>query len=197
MPKPEGQARTLNPQEFQEVIDTIRRKSTQPHRDIAILQMSYRSGLRAMEVAGLELRDILDSNGDIKRSITLRKVATKGAKGGVAFLSHPELREALQAYIVLKRSSISTKYDNVFISRKGSPFSPSSMSRLYSHLYKRAGYEGATGHSGRRSLARNLNEQNVSVYNIQKVLRHSNIQTTVKHYLSVDEEVLANLVEGV
>ena len=71
------------------------------------------------------------------------------------------------------------------------------MSRLYTHLYLRAGYEGATGHCGRKSLARNLNEQNVSVYNIQKVLRHSNIQTTVKHYLSVDEETLANLVEGV
>ena len=53
-----------------------------------------------------------------------------------------------------------------------------------------------TCHS-RRGLARALNEQNVSVYNIQKILRHSNIQTTVTHYLSVDEDTLANLVEGV
>ena len=197
MPKQEGTARVINNAEFQEVIETVRRKSTQPLRDIAILQMSFRAGLRAMEVANLELRDIFMPNGDLKRTITLRKAGTKGSKGGVAYLSHPELREALEAYIVLKRSSISTKYENVFISRKGTPFSPSSMSRLYSHLYCRAGYYGCTGHSGRKSLARALNEQNVSVYNIQKILRHSNIQTTVRHYLSVDEETLANLVEGV
>ena len=193
----EGQARPLNSQEIQLVIDDIRRKSTDAWRDIAILQMSYRAGLRAMEICNLKLTDILDSDGEVKRSITLRKAGTKGKKGGIAYLSHPELREALSTYIVLKRSKISTEYENVFISRKGTPFSASSMSRLFSHIYKRAGYEGCTGHTGRRSLARNLNAQNVSVYNIQKILRHSNIQTTVKHYLSVDEETLATLVEEV
>ena len=193
----EGQALPLNPQQFQLVIDNCRQRSMDALRDIAILQMSYRSGLRAMEIAGLKLSDILDSNGEIKRSITLRKASTKGNKGGVAYMSHAELREALDAYIVLKRSNISTEYENVFISKKGTPFSPSSMSRLFTHIYKRAGFEGCTSHSGRRSLCKNLNAQNVSVYNIQKITRHSNIQTTVNHYLSVDEETLANLVEEV
>lgn len=193
----EGQARPINNEEFQKVIDQTRRKSTDALRDIAILQMSYRAGLRAKEIAELKLSDCMDAEGEIKRSIALRKVATKGGKGGVAYLSHTELREALSAYIVLKRSKISTQYENVFISRKGTPFSPSSMSRLFSHIYMRAGFEGCTGHTGRRSLAKNLNAQNVSVYNIQKILRHSNIQTTVNHYLSVDEETLANLIEGV
>ncbi len=193
----EGQALPLNPQQFQLVIDNCRQRSMDALRDIAILQMSYRSGLRAMEIAGLKLSDILDSNGEIKRSITLRKASTKGNKGGVAYMSHAELREALDAYIVLKRSNISTEYENVFISKKGTPFSPSSMSRLFTHIYKRAGFEGCTSHSGRRSLCKNLNAQNVSVYNIQKIMRHSNIQTTVNHYLSVDEETLANLVEEV
>ena len=193
----EGQATPLNMQQFQLVIDNCRQRSMDALRDIAILQMSYRSGLRAMEIAELKLSDILDSKGEIKRSITLRKASTKGNKGGVAYMSHAELREALDAYIVLKRSNISTEYENVFISKKGTPFSPSSMSRLFTHIYKRAGFEGCTSHSGRRSLCKNLNAQNVSVYNIQKIMRHSNIQTTVNHYLSVDEETLANLVEEV
>ena len=193
----EGQAKPLNPQEFQRVLDDIRRKSTDALRDIALLQMSYRAGLRAKEMAALKLSDVLDAKGEIKRSITLRRIATKGGKGGVAYLSHAELREALEAYIVLKRSKLSTEYENVFISRKSTPFSPSSMSRLFSHIYARAGFDGCTSHTGRRSLCKNLNAQNVSVYNIQKIMRHSNIQTTINHYLSVDEETLANLVEEV
>lgn len=193
----EGQAKPLNPQEFQRVLDDTRRKSTDALRDIALLQMSYRAGLRAKEIAALKLSDVLDAKGEIKRSITLRRIATKGGKGGVAYMSHAELREALEAYIVLKRSKLSTEYENVFISRKSTPFSPSSMSRLFSHIYARAGFDGCTSHTGRRSLCKNLNAQNVSVYNIQKIMRHSNIQTTINHYLSVDEETLANLVEEV
>ena len=193
----EGQARPLNTADFQLVIDDVRRKSTSALMHIALLQMSFRAGLRAKEIAELKLSDVLDSKGEIKRSITLRKIATKGNKGGAAYMSHAELREALSIYIVQVRSKISTEYENVFISRKGTPFSPSSMSRLFTHIYARAGFEGCTSHTGRRSLCKELNAQNVSVYNIQKIMRHSNIQTTINHYLSVDEETLANLVEGV
>lgn len=197
MARQEGAARPVTSQQFQRLKDIVRRNSTTSLRDVALLQMSFRAGLRAMEIAALEIDTILDQNGEILRTIRLKKSGTKGAKGGIAYLSHPELREALRAYIVLDRSNKSTEYQNVFISRKGTPFSPSSMSRLFSHLFTRGGLDGYTCHSGRKGLARALNEQNVSVYNIQKILRHSNIQTTVNHYLSVDEDTLANLVEGV
>ena len=197
MARQEGAARPVTTQQFQRLTDIVRRNSTTSLRDVALLQMSFRAGLRAMEIAALEIDTILDQNGEILRTIRLKKSGTKGAKGGIAYLSHPELREALRAYIVLDRSNKSTEYQNVFISRKGTPFSPSSMSRLFSHLFTRGGLDGYTCHSGRKGLARALNEQNVSVYNIQKILRHSNIQTTVNHYLSVDEDTLANLVEGV
>ena len=197
MARQEGAARPVTTQQFQRLTDIVRRNSTTPLRDVALLQMSFRAGLRAMEIAALEMDTILDPNGEILRTIRLKKNGTKGAKGGIAYLSHPELREALHAYIVLDRSNKSTEYQNLFISRKGTPFSPSSMSRLFSHLFARGGLDGYTCHSGRKGLARALNEQNVSVYNIQKILRHSNIQTTVNHYLSVDEDTLANLVEGV
>ena len=193
----EGQARQLNNAQFQEVIDYTWRTSSHPLRDIAILQTSYRAGLRAAEIAQITLSDLFDAHGEMKTKITLRKKTTKGSKGGVAFFTHPELREALAQYIVQERSSKTTEFDNVFISKKLTPFHPSSMSRLFGTLYRNAGFDGCTGHTGRRSLAKNLNEQNVSVYNIQKILRHSNIQTTVKHYLAVDEDTLANIMSEV
>ena len=193
----EGQARTLNNEQFQDVIDYTWKTSAHPLRDIAILQVSFRAGLRAAEIAQMTLSDLFDSNGDMKSKIVLRKKTTKGNKGGVAFFVNPELREALARYIVEERSSKATTFDNVKKSKKLTPFHPSSMSRLFGTLYRNAGYEGATGHTGRRSLAKNRNEQNVSVYNIQKILRHSNIQTTVRHYLSVDEDTLASIMSDV
>ena len=190
----EGQSETLKPQQFQEVIDHVYKNSKYPIRDIAILQVSYRCGLRAMEIAGLKLSDILDINGDIKTTVTLRKKTTKGHKGGSAFFTHPEVRLALSKYINEVRNLMDVKVDNLFISRKSTAFHQGSMSRLFTNIYTKAGYHGCTSHAGRKSLAVNLNEQNVSVYNIQQILRHSSITTTVNHYLKVDKETLATLV---
>ena len=197
MTRKEGTAKPLNDEEFQQVIDHTLRTSQNPLRDCAILQVSQRVGLRAGEISHLTLEDLMSQTGDIKKQVTLRKKSTKNNKGGTAYFSHPEVREALHKYIVENRSKYETDYDNVFISKKGTPFSPNSMCRLFSTLYTKAGYPESKGHSGRKSLARSLNRQNVSIYNIKEILRHSNIQTTIKHYVSVDEDVLEQLVGGV
>ena len=190
----EGQAKSIKPVQFQQVLNHTMTHSKYPLRDVAILQVSYRMGLRAMEIAALSLSDIINKNGDMNQQVALRKKTTKGSRGGVAYLTHADLRAALDIYIVEVRSKIVTEHDNIFISRKSTPFSASSMSRLFTKLYRDAGYIGCTGHTGRKSLACNLNAQNVSLYNIQQILRHSSIQTTVNHYLRVDEETLANIV---
>jgi len=197
MTRKEGTAKPLNDEEFQQVIDHTMATSQFPLRDCAILQVSVRVGLRAGEIALLEMEDIMSPQGLIKKQVTLKKRNTKNNKGGIAYFSHPEVREALRKYIVENRSKYETDYENVFISKKGTPFSPNTMSRVFSTLYAKAGYPESTGHSGRKSLARALNRQNVNIYNIKEILRHSNIQTTVKHYISVDADVLENLVGNV
>ena len=192
----EGQARSLNNQEFQQVIDYTLSNSRYPLRDAALLAVSYYCGLRVMEIAELELGDILNSDGEIKQTVTLRRAATKGTKGGFAYFSNPLLRELLSKYIVEVRSLKSTAVSTVFISKHLKQFSKSSLSRHMGTLYRKAGYEGCTGYTGRRSLGRNLNRNGVSVFNIQKILRHSDIKTT-QRYIDVDEEMLANLVSSV
>ncbi len=197
MARKEGTAQPLNDEEFQEVIDYTMATSQFPLRDCAILLISAKVGLRAGEIAQLELGDIMSPKGDIKRQVTLRKRTTKNQRGGLVYFSNVEVREALSKYIVEVRSKLESDHDNVFISKKGSPFSNNSICRLFSTLYAKAGYPDAKGHSGRKMLARNLNRNNVSIYNIQQILRHRNVQTTIKHYVSVDAEVLENLVGSV
>ena len=89
MARKEGAARPITTQQFQELTDIIRRKSTTPLRDIALLQMSFRAGLRAMEIAALQLDSILDADGNIQRTIRLKKAGTKGAKGGISISVTP------------------------------------------------------------------------------------------------------------
>jgi len=193
----EGSSNALKDEDLQQVIAHVQKTSAEPLLHIAMLQVSFRVGLRAMEIAGLKLSDLMDTQGQINQKVTLRKKTTKGSRGGVAYFTHPEVRAALEQYIVQVRSKKSTDHDNVFISAKLTPFHPSSMSRLFGKLYRDAGLEGYTSHAGRKGLARTLNSKNVSTYNIQNILRHANIETTVKHYLSVDEDVLANIVGNV
>lgn len=193
----EGSSHALKEEDLQQVIAYVRSNSADALQLIALLQVSFRTGLRAMELCGLTLSNLLDRNGVIKDKVTLLKKTTKGSRGGVAYFTNSEVRAALEEYIVQKRSKISTEYDNVFISRKLTPYHPSSMSRLLSQLYRDAGLEGYTSHAGRKGLARVLNANNVSTYNIQHILRHANIETTVNHYLSVDEDVLADIVRSV
>ena len=76
----EGQARPLNTLEFQLVIDDVRRKSTAALMHIALLQMSFRAGLRAKEIAELKLSDICDSKGEIKGALPLEKSQPRETK---------------------------------------------------------------------------------------------------------------------
>jgi len=191
MPRKEGKAPYLSAQEFQQVIDHTLATSAHPVRDCAILQTSYRVGLRAGEISLMTLDDVLDREVQIRRVVNLRKKITKGNKGGEAFFTHSEVRSALAEYLRIRTGN--TPY--LFVSRKNCGFSPSSMSRLFSTLYERAGFEGK-GHTGRKSLAMNLNEQNISVFNISRILRHANIQTTVQHYINVNSTTLASILEG-
>ena len=192
----EGQARSLNNEEFQSVTDYTLANSRYPLRDAALLAVSFYCGLRVMEIAELDLADLLTSEGELKQTFTLRKVATKRAKGGHAYASHAALRETLSTYLVEVRSLKSTDTEAVFLTKHLKRFSKSSLSRHLGTLYRKAGLEGATGYTGRRSLGRNLNRNGVSIFNIQKILRHSDIKTT-QRYIDVDEDMLANLVSSV
>ena len=56
-----------------------------------------------------------------------------------------------------------------------------SMERLFRDLYKRAGLIGASSHSGRRSMATNLDEQGVALETIQRLLGHADPEHTLPY----------------
>ena len=73
-------------------------------------------------------------------------------------------------------------------------FSPNSLQRVLALLYKEAGIEGASSHSGRRTFATNLLNQGANIKEVQVLMGHANIQTTAI-YVQEDPERLSSLLK--
>mgnify|MGYP003348325305 CR=1 FL=1 len=149
--------------------------------------------MRIGTVAQITLKDIIDTSGQLKKVVILRKSITKGNKTVSAYLSHPELRQALEEWIEYRKNNVR---ETLFYSQKGSPFSPNSLSKLMLAHYEKAGLEGRSSHSGRRSFASNCLKNGMDIVALSKVMSHSSINTTM-NYIHHDENELLSLIESV
>ena len=76
--------------------------------------------------------------------------------------------------------------------RKG--FSANTMTQHFHYLYKRAGIEGASSHSGRRTFITTLANRGVSVRLLASLAGHRSIATT-QRYIDVNDEMKRQAVE--
>ena len=52
------------------------------------------------------------------------------------------------------------------------------MQKLFGRMYRQVGLDGASSHSGRRTFATKLIDDEIALTNVQKLLGRKNIQTT-------------------
>ncbi len=191
MPK---QAKTLTAQEMRRVLDYI---ATRPHaaRNRAMLLVTHYAGLRVGEVANLRYADVIDSVGAIRDEIRLDPEQTKGRYGRVVFVN-AKLKKELDTYL---RSHPATKPEHkLFYTQKmaGVGFTPNTLAQHFHYLYKRAGIEGASSHSGRRTFITNLAAKGVGVRVLMSLAGHRNIGTT-QAYIDVNDDMKRRAVEMV
>jgi integrase/recombinase XerD len=175
----EGRARVLQESEFKRVVQH-QRGNKHELRNIALLHISFYLGLRAKEMASLAIKDILDSDGQLKEQIILLRKMTKGAKQRTVYLTNEKVKKALQEYLDSRKSIDGSLNPNssLFKSQINGKFSPNTLQMLFTRMYKAVGLDGASSHSGRRSFATRLLEQGVGIRNVQTLLGHSSITTT-------------------
>ena len=183
----EGQALAISDEQHQQMMDYLA-GTRYSARDTAIYAITRFAGCRIGTVAKLTLDDVLDSDGALKDVVILRSKITKGSKTITAYFNHPVLREALQNYLKTRRSS---KIDNVFVSQKGGAFSPNSLAQLMLRHYNRAGLEGCSSHSGRRTALSKLLKAGVDIVAVSKIAGHSSIATTQRYIHHDQDELLA------
>jgi integrase/recombinase XerD len=171
------------------VVESLRH-STRNHTAVAL---SFYAGLRACEIAALTVRDVFDSNGATRDTIYLSAAQTKGSDSCYV-LVNKKLRAQLQRYASAYPKRTTNPSSPLIYSGKGNGFSPQTVVNLFQRLYKLAGIDGASSHSGRRQFVTELADKGVNARVVQALARHKHLNTTMR-YIELNENKLRKAVE--
>jgi site-specific recombinase XerD len=179
--------RAISTKQVQQLLISIDRSTAIGRRDFAILLLLARLGLRASEVAFLELNDINWEAGTVRVK----------SKGGIhnEFPLSQEVGKSIAAYLRDGRPLSASR--RVFLRAKA-PIDGfrgvSSVSCIVRHALIRADINTPTygAHQFRHGLATEMLRQGASLGEIGDVLGHRHPQTT-KIYTKVDIEALRTL----
>jgi len=182
----QGKASTLDALRHQQFLSFLA-TTRQSKQNKAIYLLGYRAGLRVGSIAGLRLNDVLDSSGNLKEVVELRREIVKNRKNYAVYLVHPELQEALLDFLEARPEA---KVDNLFVSQKQTAFSANALSHKMLKLFRDAGFDGASSHSMRRSFATNCIRAGVDIVSLQTLMNHASIQQTSEYVFTNDETLM-------
>ena len=186
------QAKTLTLTELRRVLDYV---ATRKHaaRNRAMLLTTHYAGLRVGEAASLRFNDVVDASGNIRNEVRLSAAQTKGGNARTVFVNE-KLRKELETYIKCYKPSNSQH--KLFYSQKkdSDGFTANTLTQFFHYLYKRAGIDGASSHSGRRTFITNLATKGVGVRVLMSLAGHKNISTT-QAYIDVNDDMKRKAVE--
>lgn len=186
------QAKLLTDAEFKRLTAVINslRYQTRNHTTVAL---SFYAGLRACEIAALRVGDVFDDAGGVKDTIYLNSAQTKGSDS-TTVLVNTKLARQLEKFAKQYPVHMSTRTAPLLFSAKGGGFSAQTIVNLFKRIYKIAGIEGASSHSGRRQFVTKLADQGINARLVQVLARHKHLSTT-QRYIDVNEHALRNAVE--
>lgn len=179
-----SQAKTLSEKELKRVLAHIA-LGKHAARNRAMLLITYWAGLRVGEVAALLIGDVLAIDGSIKSEIRLLPEQTKGRHARTVFVGE-RLRRELSFYVATLKQP--TPGNPLFYTQKRLGFTSNTLCQHFHWLYKQAGIEGASSHSGRRTFITNLAHKGVGVRVLMALAGHRNISTT-QVYIDVNDEM--------
>lgn len=187
------QARVPTDAELKRVLAVVA-QSKHGVRNRMALMLSYLAGLRVGEIAALTVGDLFESNGSVREQLRLSAAITKGGHARVVFLSE-RLRKEIERYrhdclgVELLAPSLP-----LLITQKRTAFSANTLCQLIGQLYRQAGLDGATSHSGRRWFITRLSSRGTSVSVIMRLAGHKNLATT-QRYVEVSEAQMRTAVD--
>jgi integrase len=162
-------------------------------RNHAMVMLSFKAGLRACEIAGLEWSMILRPDGQLDRHISVaRQIAKNGSARRVPV--HPDLKLAL---VRLHATQAWPRSGPVIQSERGSKMRPQSVVNWFRTTYAELGLAGCSSHSGRRTFitrtARLLARTGGSLRDVQELAGHRSL-TTTERYIEGDRDAQRKLV---
>ena len=197
----------LGPADMERLLDSPDPADPLGRRDRALLEMLYAGGLRASELAGLEMRQV-------HPEIAVVRVLGKGSKERVVPLGKPALA-ALEDYVQGERPGLLVKGfeksvgmseshsresgpwtsgERVFLSRTGGVITRVVVWQIVKRHARRVGLGHVHPHTLRHCFATHLLSGGADLRVVQELLGHSNIATT-QIYTHVDRSRLHEVVQ--
>lgn len=163
----------------------VRRNGYEQQLGITLLALLYGTGLRRGELQRLDVRDWSREEGVL--SIDGRKSGTERS------VPVPELvYRCIETYLPLRHNQLERLGDidepALFINRAGKRVSESSISQAVHTLARRAGVRLHSLHQFRHTCASDLIAAGVSLPEVQRILGHSGIGTTMRYLHVADPE---------
>lgn len=159
-------------------IDALR-SACRTKKERAILETLLASGIRVAELRDLNLRDI-----EFDRKI-VHVLHGKGDKERTTYLTGIAVKH-LQEYLRERK----TLAEPVFLNRTGERITVGGVRFILNRIAERAGVDDVHPHRFRRTFASGLASRGMDVQDIQKLLGHSNINTTMV-YVHTDQTAVA------
>ena len=162
-------------------------------RDRVMVLLSFKAGLRACEIAGIDWSMLLTPDG---RLAPLIHVSGTIAKNGSArrLPVHPDLKDALAR---LRLAQGQPRSGPVILSERGGHMTARSVVNWFRATYAAMGLQGCSSHSGRRTFitrsARLLARTGGSLRDIQELVGHRDLGTT-QRYIQGDTNAQRKLV---
>ena len=195
------QAKTLSDVQLRTLLRHVEAETAFPVRNVAIVLLSFKAGLRAKEIAAVRWRMVADAEGNLTDGLSLTNGASKGRSGRVIPL-HAELRAALAKLHDEERLNGRGEANDFIVTftkgAEGAVTRSNSVQFLFRTWFRKLGFAGASSHSGRRTFitraARKLSEVGGSLRDVQALAGHSSIATT-QRYIDSDPQAQRKLID--
>lgn len=152
-----------------------------PHRDKAIFELLYATGIRCSELVAIKLSDI-----DLEQK-TIR-IYGKGRKERIVLFGQ-KAKDSLLSYLKHERPSAENGTDRLFLNNRNEPLTTRSVQRViemfrtFLKIKKQI-----TPHKLRHSFATHLLNQGVDLRTLQELLGHKTLASTEKYtHVSIQE----------
>jgi len=162
-------------------------------RNRCMFLVSVMAGLRVGEIAGLTLADVRAADGTIKHEVFLAAQRVKHGHARTIYISTRLQRELAEYVATVKWVADDQPLFHPCCARRRY-FTANSLAQHFYWLYKRAGVNNASSHSGRKTFLTSLASQGVSVFVLASLAGHRSIATTQK-YVTVNDDMKRKAVE--
>jgi site-specific recombinase XerD len=175
-------------QDFDKLIQTIQTKVVGKKQDAFELTSTRDSlAVSILLTCGLRISELLNiKDGDIDENTGVLTVLGKGRKVRRVKIGTDNLTR-LQEYLYVRKSY--SKCDYLFVNRYGNKITPQAMNKNLKKYLERAGLNtDVSPHGLRHSCASKYINEGVLPVNVQKLLGHSSLDTTMKYYVTVKDD---------